>query len=129
MNQNEVLKRYYKEFGIAMGFYVVAVIASTMILSNFEFPRIAQIILTLIPVVPTIFVVISIMRALRDSDELQQRIQLQAVTFSAITTGLITFSYGFLENIGFPPFPSIWILPMMFFLWGISLGFLWKKYQ
>jgi hypothetical protein len=32
MNQNEVLKRYYKEFGIAMGFYVVAVIASTTIL-------------------------------------------------------------------------------------------------
>lgn len=129
MNQNEVMKRYFKEFGISMGFYVVAVIVSTTILNNFEFPQIAQIIITLIPVIPTIFVVISIMRALNDSDELQKRIQLQAVTFSAITTGLITFSYGFLENIGFPPFPSIWILPMMFFLWGMSLGFLWKKYQ
>lgn len=129
MNQNEVMKRYFKEFGISMGFYVVAVIASTTILNNFEFPQIAQIIITLIPIIPTIFVVISIMRALRESDELQQRIQLQAVTFSAITTGLITFSYGFLENVGFPPFPSIWILPIMFMLWGISLGYFWRKYQ
>ncbi|HCR72717.1 MAG TPA: hypothetical protein DIW23_14835 [Anaerolineae bacterium] len=129
MNQNEVMKRYFKEFGIAMGTYVVAVIVSTTILNNFEFPKFAQIVITLIPVVPTIFVVVAILRALRESDELQQRIQLQAVTFSAITTGLITFSYGFLENVGFPPFPSIWILPIMFMLWGISLGYFWKKYQ
>lgn len=128
MNQNEVMKRYFKEFGISMGIYVVAVIVSTTILNNFEFPQIAQIIITLIPVIPTIFVVISILRGLRESDELQQRIQLQAVTFSAITTGLITFSYGFLENIGFPPFPTIWVLPIMFFLWGISLSYFWKKY-
>jgi hypothetical protein len=99
------------------------------LLNTFEFPQIAQIIITLIPVIPTIFVVISIMRALNDSDELQKRIQLQAVTFSAITTGLITFSYGFLENIGFPSFPTIWVLPIMFFLWGVSLGYFWKKYQ
>lgn len=129
MNQNKVMKRYFKEFGFSMGFYVVAVIASTTILNTFEFPQIAQIMITLIPVIPTVFVVISIMRALKDSDELQKRIQLQAVTFSAITTGLITFSYGFLENIGFPSFPTIWVLPIMFFLWGISLGFLWKKYE
>lgn len=129
MNQNEVMKRYYKEFSIAMGFYIVAVITSVGILNKFTLPQSAQIIITLIPVVPTIFVVISIMRALQDSDELQKRIQLQAVTFSAITTGLLTFSYGFLENIGFPPFPTIWVLPIMFFLWGISLGYFWRKYQ
>lgn len=129
MNQNEVLKRYYKEFGIAMGFYVIGVIASTSILSNFDLSQNVQIVITLIPVIPTIFVVIAIMRALRNSDELQQRMQLQAVTFSAITTGLITFSYGFLENIGFPPFPTIWVLPIMFFLWGISLAYFWRRYQ
>jgi len=129
MNQNEVIKRYYKEFGLSMGLYVVAVIGSTILLNNFEFSQFVQIIITLLPVIPTIFVVLSILRGLRESDELQQRIQLHAVTFSAITTGLITFSYGFLENIGFPPFPTLWVLPIMFFLWSSSLGFLWKKYQ
>ncbi|GJQ51592.1 MAG: hypothetical protein HKUEN02_04390 [Anaerolineaceae bacterium] len=92
----DVQKRYFKEFGISMGFYVVLLIASISVITNVELPKAVQVVIALIPVIPTIFIVIAVMRALRDSDELQQRIQLQAVTFSAIVTGLITFSYGFL---------------------------------
>ncbi len=129
MNQTQVLKRYYKEFFISMTFYVILLIASITFIENFSLPQTIKIIVVLIPVIPIIFVIIAIMRALQDSDELQQKVQLNAITFSAITTGLITFSYGFLENIGFPSFPTIWILPIMFFLWGISLGYFWRKYQ
>ncbi|HQU38100.1 MAG TPA: hypothetical protein PLR65_16070 [Anaerolineales bacterium] len=125
----EVQTRYFKEFGISMGFYVVLLIASISVLTKFELPKAAQIVIALIPVIPTVFVVIAVMRALRDSDELQQRIQLQAVTFSAIVTGLITFSYGFLENIGFPHFPSLFIFPLMIALWGIGAGIFAGKYK
>ncbi len=129
MNQNQVIKRYYKEFSLSMGAYVITLIASTFMLTKLELPKIAQIITTLAPIIPMIFVIIAVMRSLRDGDELQQRVQLSAITFSAVATGLITFSYGFLENISFPKFPTIWILPMMFFLWGLSLGYFWKRYQ
>lgn len=125
----DVQKRYFKEFGISMGFYVVLLIASISVISNVELPKAVQVVIALIPVIPTIFVVIAVMRALRDSDELQQRIQLQAVTFSAIVTGLITFSYGFLENIGFPHFPSLFIFPLMIALWGIGAGIFAGKYK
>lgn len=125
----EVQKRYFKEFGISMGFYVVLLIASISVISNVELPKAVQVVIALIPVIPTIFVVIAVMRALRDSDELQERIQLQAVTFSAIVTGLITFSYGFLENIGFPHFPSLFIFPLMIALWGIGAGIFAGKYK
>ncbi len=125
----EVQTRYFKEFGISMGFYVVLLIASISVLTKFELPKVAQIVVALIPVIPTIFVVIAVMRALRDSDELQQKIQLQAVTFSAIVTGLITFSYGFLENIGFPHLPSLFIFPLMLALWGIGAGIFTGKYK
>ena len=125
----EVQKRYFKEFGISMGFYVVLLIASISVISNVELPKAVQVVIALIPVIPTIFVVIAVMRALRDSDELQQRIQLQAVTFSAIVTGLITFSYGFLENIGFPHFPSLFIFPLMIALWGLGAGIFARKYK
>ena len=125
----EVQKRYFKEFGISMGFYVVLLIASISVISNVELPKAVQVVIALIPVIPTIFVVIAVMRALRDSDELQQRIQLQAVTFSAIVTGLITFSYGFLENIGFPHFPSLFIFPLMIALCGIGAGIFARKYK
>ena len=125
----EIQKRYFKEFGISMGLYVVLLITSIMVLTNFKLPKTAQIVIALIPVIPTIFVVIAVMRALRDSDELQQKIQLQAVTFSAIVTGLITFSYGFLENVGFPHFPTLFVLPLVIALWGIGAGIFTGKYK
>ncbi len=129
MNQKQILKRYYKEFFISMGMYVIAVILTSSLLERLDLSKPAQIILALIPVIPTIFVIIAILRVLRDSDELFQKIQLQAIVLSAITTGLITFAYGFLENVGFPHFPTLWVLPIMFALWGISLGYFIRKYQ
>lgn len=129
MNQNQVMKRYYKEFAIAMGTYVITVIASVNILTRFEFPQAARIVIALTPVVPTVFVIIAIMRSLRESDELQQKIQLNAIAFSCIVTGLVTFSYGFLEGIGFPQFPTILVFPMMTMIWGLSVGYFSRRYQ
>ena len=129
MNQDQVIKRYYKEFGIAMGIYIITVIASVNILTRFDPPQILRITIALTPVVPTAFVFLAIMRAVRGSDELQQKIQLNAIMFSATLTGLITFSYGFLEGIGFPKMPTILILPMMFVLWGLGLGYFTRRYQ
>jgi hypothetical protein len=129
MNQKQVLRRYMKEFLIAMSMYVLILIVSITLLNNFEFSRAWQIVISIAPALPVIFVIAAILRALRNSDELIQRIQLQAVVLSAITTGLITFTYGFLENIGFPHFPTIWILPIMFALWGLSLAYFNRRYQ
>jgi hypothetical protein len=66
---------------------------------------------------------------LLNGDELQQRIQLLAIGFAAGVTGLLTFSYGFLEMIGMPHLSSIWVLPMMILLWGIGMAYFSRKYQ
>lgn len=128
MNQDQVQKRYFKEFYLSITAYVIILFASISILKKFEFSGVVQGVIALTPVVPIIFIIIAIMRGIKDSDELQQKVQLNAIMFSAVTTGLITFSYGLLEGVGFPPFPAIWVLPMMFIFWGFSLGFFWKRY-
>lgn len=128
MNQDQVQKRYFKEFYLSITAYVVILFTSISILKKFEFSSVVQGIIALTPVVPIIFIIIAIMRGIKDSDELQQKVQLNAIMFSAVATGLITFSYGLLEGVGFPPFPTIWVLPMMFIFWGFSLGFFWKRY-
>lgn len=129
MNQKDATKRYYKEFGISMAAYVVVLLICVTILKNIELPQAAQVVIALIPVIPTIFSVIAVMRWLGDSDELQQKVQLQAVAFSAVLTGLITFSYGFLENVGFPHFPTLFIFPLLIVLWGVGAGIFSRKYQ
>ena len=129
MNPKQVIRRYVKEFLIAMSTYVIVLILSISILSRVELPKVWQIVISLAPALPVAFIILVLMRLLIDSDELQQRVQLLATSFAAALTGLITFSYGFLENVGFPKFPTFLIFPLMVVLWGIGLAYFSKRYE
>jgi low affinity Fe/Cu permease len=129
MNQKNLMRRYSKELLWSMVAYTIILIASLTVLKNYEFSKFWQIVISLSPAIPVAFVILAIMRLLIDSDELQQRVQLLATSFSAAVTGLVTFSYGFLENVGFPKFPTFLIFPMLIAIWGISLGYFSRKYQ
>lgn len=129
MKQKQVRQRYVRELIWAMFVYMVVLIVSLTILRNFEFAGFWQVMISLSPAVPVAFVILAMLRALRDSDELQQRVQLLATAFSAALTGFITFSYGFLENVGFPKFPTFLVFPMLIAIWGISLGYFSRRYQ
>lgn len=123
------MQRYMKNLFLSMIAYSVILITSLTVLKNYEFTRFWQIVISLSPAVPVAFVILAVMRLLKDSDEMQQRVQLLATSFSAAVTGLVTFSYGFLENVGFPKFPTFFIFPMLIAIWGISLGYFSRKYQ
>lgn len=129
MNPKQVTRRYVKEFLIAMSVYVIVLIVSISILNRIELPKFWQIVISIAPALPVAFVILVMMRLLINSDELQQRVQLLATSFAAALTGLITFSYGFLENVGFPKFPTFFIFPLMIVLWGISLAYFSKRYE
>lgn len=129
MNQKTIMRRYTKNLFLSMLAYTVILITSLTVLKNYEFSKFWQVVISLSPAVPVAFVILAIMRLLNDSDEMQQRVQLLATSFSAAMTGLITFSYGFLENVGFPKFPTFFIFPMLIAIWGISLGYFGRKYQ
>jgi hypothetical protein len=129
MTQKQIMKRYIREFLLSIVAYALILIASILAIQNIEMAKPLQVIVTLAPVIPVAFVLVVILRLLRDSDELQQRVNMLAITFSAVLTGLLTFSYGFLENIGFPKLPTFAIFPMLFVLWGIGLGYFTRRYQ
>lgn len=129
MKQKQVMRRYMRELLVSMSIYIVILIASVSILERTELPQVWQVVITLLPAIPVAFVILAIMRMLIDSDELQQRIQLFATAFSAALTGFITFSYGFLENVGFPKFSTFLVFPMLILIWGFSLGYFTRKYQ
>lgn len=129
INIKQAMRRYFQEFFFAVFMYAVILIGSVTLLKNYDFPRIWQIVISMSPALPIAFVIIALMRLLVDIDELQQRLNLYAITFSAVLTGLLTFSYGLLENIGFPKMPTFAVFPMLFVLWGIGLGYFTKKYE
>ena len=61
-------------------------------------------------------------------DELQRRIQFEAIAFAFAGTALLTFSYGFVENVGFPHLSWFFVWPIMAILWIIGLGIATRRY-
>lgn len=76
---------------------------------------------TLLPMIPIGICLRIFLRIFKELDELQKRIQLNALAFSFGAVGLLTFSYGLLQNAGdLPPVSFIAVLPIMTTLWGIG---------
>lgn len=124
----QVTKRYMREFFLSTAAYVLLIIVSTQITG--AFPEASwRGLVAVTPVVPTIFMVAAFVRYLNGIDELQQRIQLMAIGFSAGVTGLLTFAYGFLETVGFPHMPLLWVFPTLIALWGLGTAYFSRKYQ
>ena len=69
------------------------------------------------------------MRFFRGLDELQRRIQLEAVAFSFLATCLITLTWAFQQNAGLPRFDVSWVAPLLIALWGIGVGIAKRRYQ
>ena len=82
-----------------------------------------------VPVLPAGLVIWLFVRALSHLDEVQKRLQVQALGFSLASTALLTFGYGFLEGIGWPTLNGTFILPMMALLWGVGMIVLALRYR
>lgn len=115
--------RYFKEFFAALLAYMVALMLSVTLLAHVE-SQILRPILALLPMVPGFAMCWIVLRQLRRVDELQRRIQLEAMGFAFAGTALITFSYGFLEIAGYERLSMFLIWPLMAILWiaGTIIG-------
>jgi hypothetical protein len=124
----KAVRTYVIEFGSAMAAYVVVLLASIFLIQNNpDAPW--RVPLALTPVVPTIFALAAFLHYLRRIDEMQRQIQLEGLGLSFGATAILTFAYGFLENVGFPQVSLIWILPLMVMLWGLGVALAARRYQ
>ena len=73
-----------------------------------------------LPVLACILTLVVVVQAIRDTDEFQQRIQFEAISFAFAATALTTFSWGFFEDAGFPQLPTFGIWPLMAVLWVLG---------
>jgi hypothetical protein len=122
-------RRYYKEFGVSIVAYLLAVPLSVLLIQASPATAWWRIPLALIPVIPALFAILALLRFFSRLDELQRRIQLEAFAFSFAGTGLLTLSYGFLERVGFPAIDWSFTLPLLIVLWFIGLLLASWRYQ
>lgn len=121
-------KRYTFQFIAAMLAYVVVLIVCITLLKQFPDSRI-RISLSVAPLIPVIFGLYAFLRKLSLLDELQTRIQYEAIAFASVATALLTFTYGFLELAGLPRLSMTFVLPLLCLLWGVGLFVAKRRYK
>lgn len=127
-SMNRAARDYVVQFGGAMAAYCVVLIASIAVIQHTSLPTPLRALVAVAPAIPTIFALLALVRFLGRMDELQRRIQLEALGFAFGATAILTFAYGFLENAGLPQLSYIWILPAMVALWGLGAAVAARRY-
>ena len=112
-------KAYMIEFGSAMlGYVIVLPIAMTLIERFPDSPW--RFVIALLPVVPLCFALVAMLRFFSRVDELARKIHFDGFAIAAGVTGIATFAYGMLENVGLPPINMTFILPFIIGVWGLA---------
>lgn len=124
------MRRYYYEMGGAIGLYTVVLLVSIFTLvRNPEMNGFWRVVIALSPVIPCALMCWSVVRQMRRLDEMQLRIQFEALGFAFAASAMLSFSYGFLENVGFPHLSWLMVWPLMGLMWIIGLGVARRRYQ
>jgi hypothetical protein len=122
-------RRYYLELGGALALYVGLLVAANLIDRAVHPEGMARLALALSPMVGAIAAAGAVLRAIGRMDELQRRIQLDAIAFSFLGTALVTFGWGFAEDAGLPRLEAFAVWPIMGSLWMVGLLVARQRYR
>ncbi|MCU5782465.1 hypothetical protein MA04_01765 [Alcanivorax balearicus MACL04] len=122
------MKHYYVKLSLGLLLYVALLFAAQAITAWLEPSGTLKLALHLLPMVGALVVARTVVTTILGLDELQRRIQLEAIALSFMATALATFTWGFAQDAGMPALPIFAVWPMMAAFWVISLGVVSRKY-
>ncbi len=85
--------------------------------------------LLLLPLLPLLYMVDTIVRHAAELDEMWRKIVTEAMAFSGLATGFTCFTYLFMRDMGAPEFHGEWAFYIMWAYYGIGAFFSWRRYQ
>ena len=121
-------RRYVTRFIPAMGLYAI-LLASMMPLVRSVEPIWAKALLALVPTVPVGFAVMEVLRFVASQDELERRVQYEAVSIAGLLTCFLTFAWGLLETAGVPRFPVVMVTPLFCSIYGFAVWRAHRRFQ
>ncbi|XBQ16415.1 MAG: hypothetical protein ABL308_00715 [Oceanicaulis sp.] len=123
-------KRYALTFSLAMIAYGVMVVGAPLLDDAMDLPDPARLVLALAPVVPALFGMREFLVYHRSMDEVQARIQSEAILIAAGVVAFASFGWGFVELwMDAPRIPILWVLPALAAVWGIATPFVARRYR
>ncbi|WP_114391585.1 hypothetical protein [Oleisolibacter albus] len=121
--------RHVLELGAALLLYAGLLLASNLADRVFLPTGAAKLILAVTPMVGAVAAAWTILRGVRRMDELQRRVQFEAIALAFAGTALITFGWGFAESAGAPTLRAFAVWPIMASLWAAGLFIANRRYQ
>jgi len=121
-------KRYLKELASSMAAYTAMVAVSVWLLKGHERSLLGYL-FALLPLIPSAFAVWVTIRFFRGLDELQRRIQFEAIAFSFLGTCLVSLNWGVLERAGLPPADVLTVALLLMGLYMIGILIACRRYQ
>lgn len=122
-------RRYHGELGGALALYAALLVGANMIERAIHPDGPLRLVINLVPMIGALAAAWAILRALWRMDEMQRRIQLDAIALSFLGTALITFGWGFAEGAGMPHLRAFAVWPIMGTLWVAGLFAARRRYR
>lgn len=118
----------FTSFFFAMVALVITFIVSMTALRSLSYSPL-RVVLVMLPIFPSIWGGVSFSQGVGKLDELQKRIQLEAIAFSLATTSLSALGIGLMQFYAPFPFNSLFFVLLAVILWGMGIHIANKKYQ
>lgn len=123
------ISRYMIELGAAFAAYVAALFVSNGLLTVPETGQALRPFISLLPMLPAAAICWAVIRQVRRADEMQRIIHFEALAIAFAATALSTFSYGFLEGVGFPKLSMFSVWPLMAGFWIVGSVIAHRRYR
>ncbi len=122
-------KRNFIQFVAGMTGYSILLGVSMSVIDSGNIEPIWQYMFALLPLLPFSVALSAIISTVRNMDELQKQIQLEAILYAALITGAIATCLGLLEaNELIAHLPIIWIPAAMILIWGTASALIARRY-
>ena len=124
-------RRYGREMALAAVLYVAAMLTAWPLALHTD-ERILRAVLALLPVLPAALMLRAIYRHVRDSDELQRRLHLEALAISASVVSLVSMALGFLAAarvIVLGGDVLLWVFPALAGVFGVVRCWIQWRYR
>jgi len=110
------------------GAFIIVLVLALLLMSKLQ-NGFWRYVIMLIPIFPVIYIGFSIARAVSEMDELQRRIQLEAIAFSLANTSLLTFFLGLMQINTGTQIDLTWVLPIAAIFWGVGIFIAGRRYK
>lgn len=122
-------KQYFLELGGAFVLYAVLLIGAGLAERAIHPIGTLKLAINLVPMIGMVAAAWAIMRGLWRMDEMQRRIQFDAIAIAFLGTAFVTFGWGFAEGAGLPHLRAFMVWPIMGTLWALGIAFAQYRYR